>query len=50
MRIFVLSTVAVLALAITGASQPASTATQAVKMTASAFSPKNVTINTGDAV
>ena len=50
MRIFVLSTVAVLALAITGASQPASTATKAVKITASAFSPKNVTINTGDAV
>jgi plastocyanin len=50
MRIFVLSTVAVLALAITGASQPASTATKAVKITATAFSPKNVTINTGDAV
>jgi plastocyanin len=50
MRIFVLSTVAVLALAITGASQPASTATKAVKITATAFSPKNVTINSGDAV
>jgi plastocyanin len=50
MRIFVLSTVAVLALAITGASQPASTATKAVRITATAFSPKNVTINTGDAV
>jgi plastocyanin len=50
MRIFVLSTVAVLALAITGASQPASTATKAVKITATAFSPKNVTINAGDAV
>jgi plastocyanin len=50
MRIFVLSTVAVLALAITGASQPASTATKAVNINATAFSPKNVTINTGDAV
>ncbi len=50
MRIFVLSTVAVLALAITGASQPASTATKAVKITATAFSPKNVTINAGDVV
>ncbi len=50
MRIVVLSVVAVLALAVTGASQPASTATTAVKITATAFSPKNVTINTGDAV
>ena len=50
MRIFVLSTIAVLALAITGASQTASTATKAVRITASAFSPKSVTINTGDAV
>jgi len=50
MRIFVLSTIAVLALAITGASQTASTATKAVRITASAFSPKNLTINTGDAV
>jgi plastocyanin len=50
MRIFVLSTVAVLALAITGASQPASTATKAVSIKATAFSPKNVTINAGDAV
>jgi plastocyanin len=50
MRIVVLSVVAVLALAVTGASQPASTATKAVKITATAFSPASVTINTGDAV
>jgi plastocyanin len=50
MRIVILSTVAVLALAVTGASQPASTATKAVKITATAFSPASVTINTGDAV
>ena len=50
MRIVVLSAVAVLALAITGASQPASTATKAVTITATAFKPARVTINTGDAV
>ena len=50
MRIFVLSTIAVLALAVTGASQTASTATKAVSIKATAFAPKNVTINTGDAV
>lgn len=50
MRIVVLSAVAVLALAITGASQPAATATKAVRITATAFSPTSVTINTGDAV
>ena len=50
MRIVILSAVALLALAITGASQPASTATKAVKITASAFTPASVTINTGDAV
>lgn len=50
MRIAVLSAVAVLALAVTGASQPASTATKAVKITATAFTPANVTIKTGDAV
>jgi plastocyanin len=50
MRIAVLSAVAVLALAVTGASQPASTATKAVRISATAFSPANVTINTGDAV
>ncbi len=50
MRIVVLSAVAVLALAVTGASQPASTATKAVSITATAFSPASVTINTGDAV
>ncbi|HLM37718.1 MAG TPA: cupredoxin domain-containing protein [Gaiellaceae bacterium] len=50
MRIVILSAVAVLALAITGASQPASTAIKAVRITATAFSPASVTINTGDAV
>ena len=50
MRIFVLSTAAVLALAVTGASQPASTVTKSVRITATAFSPANITINTGDAV
>jgi plastocyanin len=50
MRIVILSAVAVLALAVTGASQPASTVTKAVKITATAFSPASVTINTGDAV
>ena len=50
MRIVILSAVAVLALAVTGASQPASTATKAVRISATAFSPANVTINTGDAV
>jgi plastocyanin len=50
MRIVILSAVAVLALAVTGASQPASTVTRAVKITATAFSPASVTINTGDAV
>ena len=50
MRIVILAAVAVLALAVTGASQPASTATKAVKITASAFTPASVTINTGDAV
>ena len=50
MRIVILSAVAVLSLAITGASQPASTVTKAVKITATAFTPASVTINTGDAV
>ncbi len=50
MRIVILSAVAVLALAITGASQPASTATKTVRITATAFTPASVTINTGDAV
>jgi len=50
MRIVILSAVAVLSLAITGASQPASTVTKAVKITATAFMPASVTINTGDAV
>jgi plastocyanin len=50
MRTIVLSVAAVLALAVTGASQPASTATKAVAIKATGFSPANVTINTGDAV
>jgi plastocyanin len=50
MRISVLSAVVALALVVTGASQTASTATKAVKITATAFSPANVTIKTGDAV
>jgi plastocyanin len=50
MRIYVLSAVAGLALALAGASQPASTVTKSVRITASAFSPAAVTINTGDAV
>jgi plastocyanin len=50
MRILVLSMVAALALVVTGASQPASTATKGVKITATAFSPASVTIKTGDAV
>jgi plastocyanin len=50
MRTFVLAAVTVLALAVTGASQTASTATKAVAIRATAFSPVNVTINTGDAV
>jgi plastocyanin len=50
MRITVLSAVAALALVVTGASQTASTATKAVKITATAFVPASVTIKTGDAV
>jgi plastocyanin len=40
----------VLALAVTGASQPASTATKAVSIRAAGFQPASVTIATGDAV
>ena len=50
MRTAVLAAVAGLALVITGASQPASTATKAVSITATAFSPKSVTISTTDTV
>jgi plastocyanin len=50
MRIVVLSAVATLALTVTGASQPASTATKAVAIRATGFFPASVTIATGDAV
>ena len=50
MRTLFLFLTAALALVVTGASQPASLATKSVKITASAFSPANVTINTGDTV
>lgn len=50
MRTAVLAAVAGLALVITGASQPASMATKAVSITATAFSPKSVTIATTDTV
>jgi plastocyanin len=50
MRTVVLAAAAVVALAVTGASQPASTATKAVAIKATAFSPANVTIQTTDAV
>jgi plastocyanin len=50
MRTVVLATVAVLGLAVTGASQPASQATKAVAIRATGFSPTSVTIATTDAV
>jgi plastocyanin len=50
MRIVVLTVTAVLALAVTGASQPASTATKTVAIRSGGFFPANVTIATGDAV
>jgi plastocyanin len=50
MRTVVLAAVAVLALAVTGASQPASQATKAVAIKATGFSPASVTISTTDAV
>lgn len=50
MRSVVLAAAAVLALAVTGASQPASTATKAVAIRATGFRPATVTIATGDAV
>jgi plastocyanin len=50
MRTVVLAAAAVLGLAVTGASQPASQATKAVAIRATGFSPATVTIATGDAV
>jgi len=51
MRSFVLTMVAAAALALAGASQPATTAvTKSVRITSTAFKPANVTIATGDAV
>jgi len=50
MRIVVLAVTAVLALAITGASQPAATVTRVVNITATAFQPATRTISTGDAI
>ena len=50
MRTAVLAAVAALALTITGASQPASTVTKTVSITATAFSPASRTIATTDAI
>jgi plastocyanin len=50
MRTVVFAAAAVLALAVTGASQPASTATKRVAIKATGFSPVTVTIATTDAV
>lgn len=50
MRTAVLAAVAGLALAITGASQPASTVTKSVSITATGFTPKTVTISTTETV
>jgi plastocyanin len=50
MRIAVLAAVATLALAITGASQPASTVTKTVSITATGFTPTSRTIATTDAI
>jgi plastocyanin len=50
MRTVVLAAAAVLALAVTGASQTASTATKAVAIKSAGFQPATVTIATGDAV
>ena len=50
MRTVVLAAVAGLALAVTGASQPASTVTKAVSITATAFSPTSRTIATTDSI
>jgi plastocyanin len=50
MRTFVIAAVAVFALAVSGASQSASTTTKAVAIKAAGFSPATVTISTTDAV
>jgi plastocyanin len=50
MRTVVLAAVAGLALAVTGASQPATTVTKTVSITASAFSPTSRTIATTDSI
>jgi plastocyanin len=50
MRIAVLAAVATLGLAITGASQPASTVTKTVSITATAFTPTSRTIATTDSI
>ena len=50
MRTAVLAAVAGLALAVTGASQPASTVTKTVSITATAFSPTSRTIATTDSI
>jgi plastocyanin len=50
MRSLVLIAVGALALVLAGASKPAATVTKTVKITATAFSPANVTIKTGDAI
>ena len=50
MRSFVFAMVAALALAVTGASQPASLITKSVGITSTGFSPASVTIATTDAV
>ena len=50
MRSFVLAVTAVLALAVAGASQPASTVTKGVAIRAAGFFPASVTISTTDAV
>jgi plastocyanin len=50
MRTVVLAAVAALALAVTGASQPASTVTKTVSITATAFTPTSRTIATTDSI
>src|SRR5512133_915592 len=50
MRTVILAAAAVMALAVTGASQPASTATKAVAIKAAGFSPATVRIASTDAV
>ena len=50
MRTVALPVAAVLALVVTGASQPAATATKAVAIKSGGFSPKTVTIATTDAI